>query len=117
MADLKEIVVGYQKEAFKIVGYGAPTKATLLLTLSGLSNNVIEFICEDNQFKIGRYLPKTSILIRPTSDLEVFLMEHKSVILILAWNFADDIIMKLKSKVKIPTTIIIPLPDLRILTI
>ena len=117
MSDLKEIVIGYQNEAFKVVGYGAPTKATLLLTLSGLSNNVIDFICEDNQFKIGRYLPKTSIMIRPTSDLVPFLLEHKSVILILAWNFSDDIIERLKSKVKSPTTLIIPLPNLRILTI
>ncbi len=107
----------FQNEGFKIVGYGAPTKATLLLALSGLSNNVINFICEDNEFKLGRYLPKTSIMIRPTSELESFLIEYKSVILILAWNFADDIIEKLKSKIKSPTTLIIPLPKLRIITI
>jgi 2-polyprenyl-3-methyl-5-hydroxy-6-metoxy-1,4-benzoquinol methylase len=117
MKNLKDSVAVYQSEGFKIIGYGAPTKATLLLTLSGLSNNAINFICEDNEFKIGRYLPKTSIKIRPTSELETFLVEHKSVILILAWNFADDIIERLKSKVKSPTKLIIPLPELRIITI
>lgn len=117
MRALKDSVARYQNEGFKIIGYGAPTKATLLLTLSGLSNNAINFICEDNQFKIGRYLPKTSIMIHPTSDLEPFLNKYKSVILILAWNFADDIIEKLKSKVKSPTVLIIPLPNLRVITI
>jgi 2-polyprenyl-3-methyl-5-hydroxy-6-metoxy-1,4-benzoquinol methylase len=117
MENLKDSVAGYQNKGFKIIGYGAPTKATLLLNLSGLSTNVISFICEDNEFKIGRYLPKTSIMIRPTSDLETFLMEHKSVILILAWNFADDIIERLKVKVKSPTSLIIPLPNLRFITI
>lgn len=117
MKKLKDSVAKFQNEGFKIIGYGAPTKATLLLALSGLSNNVINFICEDNEFKLGRYLPKTSIMIRPTSELESFLIEYKSVILILAWNFADDIIEKLKSKIKSPTTLIIPLPKLRIITI
>lgn len=110
-------VVEYRNRGYKIVGYGAPTKATLLLSFSGLSDNIVDFICEDNKFKVGRYLPKTSIIIRATSYLDEFISKNNCVIIIFAWNFADDIIKKLKSRISHPITIIIPLPKLKILNL
>ena len=44
-------------EGLSIVGYGAPTKATLLLKLSGLSSNELDYVVEDNELKVGRFLP------------------------------------------------------------
>ena len=49
------------KSDYLIAGYGAPTKASLLLTMANLGINEVSFIIEDNELKVGRYLPKTGI--------------------------------------------------------
>ena len=91
--------------------YGAPTKASLLFKLSKLKQEDIAFIIEDNDLKIGKFLPKTSIAIRSFDDLD---LNESALVIIFAWNFADDIIEKLKKHYQVPITIIIPLPIPRI---
>jgi SAM-dependent methyltransferase len=97
----------------KIIGYGAPTKATLLLSISKINPTKIAFIADDNTHKTGRFMPGSAIPIMPTLEIQTY---KPDVIIILAWNFADDIILKLK-KLKIKTQILIPLPMLRIVNI
>jgi SAM-dependent methyltransferase len=97
----------------KIIGYGAPTKATLLLSISKINPTKIAFIADDNIHKTGRFMPGSAIPIMPTLEIQTY---KPDVIIILAWNFADDIILKLK-KMKIKTQILIPLPMLRIVNI
>lgn len=94
--------------------YGAPTKASLLYKISKLKEKDISFIVEDNELKVGKFLPKTSI---PILSLESVDFKKESIIIIFAWNFANDIISKLKQKYKVPATIIIPLPNPRIVKI
>ena len=115
MQSLNKTVTAYYNKGFTIAGYGAPTKATLLLKLSGLTEGVISYIYEDNEHKVGRYLPKTSIIIRSSLDLDN--LPSNNVIVILAWNFAEDIIKNIKSKIKKSTIVIIPLPHLRVINI
>jgi len=115
MQSLNKIVTAYYNKGFTIVGYGAPTKATLLLKLSGLNEGIISYIYEDNEHKVGRYLPKTPIIICSSLDLDN--LPSNNVIVILAWNFAEDIIKNIKSKVKKSTIVIIPLPHLKVINI
>jgi len=70
----------------KIIGFGAPAKATTLLNFFGISDK-LEYIIEDNNLKHNKYIPGT--------NLKIF---HKNVIknkdnamIVLAWNFFDDI--------------------------
>jgi len=115
MQSLNKVVIEYYNKGFTVVGYGAPTKATLLLKLSRLTEGIISYVYEDNEYKVGRYLPKTSIIIR--SSLELDSLPPNNVIVILAWNFAEDIIKNIKSQVKKSTTVIIPLPHLKVINI
>jgi hypothetical protein len=68
-------------------------------------------VAEDNPHKAGRFLPGSGIPIQLTSALSSFQPE---VIVLLAWNFADDIIAKLRGQFKDPIKIIVPLPVLRV---
>lgn len=97
----------------KIVGYGAPTKATLLMKIAGL-NEEFSYVAEDNALKAGRYFPITAIPIVPTASL---MSDTPDVLVILAWNFADDIVRKLRGKFAKPVEAVVPLPELRTLTI
>ena len=94
--------------------YGAPTKASLLYKVSKLNQDDISFIIEDNKLKVGKFLPKTSIPILSFDEID---FNKKSVIVIFAWNFADDIIKKLKKNYNVPAKAIIPLPKPRVVQI
>jgi SAM-dependent methyltransferase len=98
----------------RIVGYGAPTKATLLLKMAGLGADDVASVVEDNPHKTGRFLPGSGIPIRPTAELEAIRPE---VIVIFAWNFADDIIAKLRGRFAAPVEVVTPLPELRTATL
>ena len=97
-----------------IYGYGAPTKATLILKLATLRNNSIKYIIEDNQLKVNKYLPKTDIkVVKPGKQN----LNEPDIIIIFAWNFVSDIIKKIIKIRSRPLKIIIPLPKLKVIKI
>lgn len=91
----------------RVVGFGAPTKATLLLKMAGLGGGDIAYIVEDNALKSGRFLPRSAIPILPSSRLA---QEQPDVLLVLAWNFAADILARLNGTLP-DTEAVIPLPQ------
>ena len=94
--------------------YGSPTKAILLLKMNSFLEENIKFIVEDNKNKVGKFLPKNALPIYDVNELD---FKTPAVIIILAWNFADDIIIKLKKLYKVKVKVIIPLPKLKVIDI
>jgi nucleoside-diphosphate-sugar epimerase/SAM-dependent methyltransferase/quercetin dioxygenase-like cupin family protein len=77
-----------KKQGLKIVGYGAPAKATTALNYFGLTAKEISYIVEDNSLKHGKFVPGVKI---PIFSKEKLKEDKPDVILVLAWNFFDDI--------------------------
>jgi nucleoside-diphosphate-sugar epimerase len=75
-----------KKNNTKIVGFGAPAKATTALNFFGISNQ-IDFVIEDNQLKHNKYIPGVLIPIKDKKNLK----EKDVLILVLAWNFYNEI--------------------------
>ena len=75
-----------KKNNDQIIGYGAPAKATTALNFYGVTNQ-IDFIIEDNKLKHGKFVPGVKIPILSKAKLK----KKASKILVLAWNFYDDI--------------------------
>lgn len=103
------------KKSGKTIGIlGLPAKATTLLYYFGLDKD-ISYIYDDNSLKQGLYAPGTNIKISPTNKI---LEEKPDVLIVLAWNFANDMIEKVekmwseKYKSFRYPTFIIPLPEL-----
>ncbi|MEC7169346.1 MAG: NAD-dependent epimerase/dehydratase family protein [Pseudomonadota bacterium] len=69
-----------------IIGYGAPAKATTALNFFGITNE-INFIVEDNKLKHKKFIPGVKIPIKSKS----FIKDNKNTLLVLAWNFYEDI--------------------------
>ena len=69
-----------------IIGYGAPAKATTALNFFGVSKE-IDFIVEDNKLKHNKFIPGVKIPIKNKSKIK----SKDNVLLVLAWNFYDDI--------------------------
>jgi nucleoside-diphosphate-sugar epimerase/quercetin dioxygenase-like cupin family protein len=70
----------------KIIGFGAPAKATTALNFFGISNE-IEFIIEDNKLKHNKYIPGVLIPIKKKNHLK----GKDNLIIVLAWNFYREI--------------------------
>jgi C-methyltransferase C-terminal domain len=112
MAEFHRILRAHADKGATIIAYGAPTKAVLLMKMAGLSGGEVAFVVEDNVHKAGRFLPGTGVAIKSSSSLEI---ANPDVIVIFAWNFAGDIIDKLRGKFGRPVQIVVPLPELRTL--
>jgi SAM-dependent methyltransferase len=114
--DVKKMLVEHikalKRQGKHIVGYGAPAKSTTLLNFCGITSREIDYIVEDNPLKIGRYSPGTHIPIVSSTSLEKGAPDY---ILILAWNFADEIIEKAKKHCSKDVKFITPLPEPRII--
>jgi len=75
-------------KGYRIVGYGSPAKATTSLNYYGVGTNYIDYIVEDNKLKHNKILPGVKIPIYSKERLK----ENKpEVIVIMAWNFAEEI--------------------------
>jgi nucleoside-diphosphate-sugar epimerase/2-polyprenyl-3-methyl-5-hydroxy-6-metoxy-1,4-benzoquinol methylase len=87
---LKESVIKninkLKKNNKKIVGFGAPAKATTALNFFGISKQ-IDYVLEDNKLKHNKFIPGVLIPIKDKKNLK----EKNALILVLAWNFYEEI--------------------------
>ena len=70
----------------KIIGFGAPAKATTALNFFGIKDE-IDFIVEDNKLKHKKFIPGVKIPIKSKSEIK----NKDNILLVLAWNFYDSI--------------------------
>jgi len=69
-----------------IAGYGSPAKASTALNFYNISKE-IDFIIDDNSLKQGKFLPGVRIPILSKNDIKI----QPDYLLVLAWNFFEDI--------------------------
>jgi SAM-dependent methyltransferase len=98
-------------EGKKIVGVSAPAKGMTLLNYCHIDNDLLDFVTEKSSLKIGRFTPGTHIPVVPDSHL---LEVQPDYALLLAWNFADEIIANLDEFKRGGGKFIIPIPSPRI---
>ena len=90
--NLKNELLRFQKDDYKIIGFGAAAKGQTVLCYS---NIYLEYIIDENPLKINLYSPKMNI---PIVSIDHFINDttDKIVVLILAWNFSNEIKEKLR---------------------
>jgi len=89
--DLLDLLRRLRAQGKTIVGHGAAAKGNVLLNYCGINTDLIDYIVDSIPFKQGRYTPGTHIPIFPEKRLE---KEVPDYTLLLAWNFADEILKK-----------------------
>ncbi len=82
------------KENKKILGYGAPAKATTILNYFGINEKHFKYVIEDSKIKQNKFIPGTNIQIKAKEEINVNKYEY---ILVLAWNFFDAIVKNNKN--------------------
>ena len=108
---LKTIIGNIKEEGKTLAGFGAPAKATTLMYNFGIGQKEIDFIVDDSPLKQGLYSPGTHIPVLPTNAIYELRPDY---VIILAWNFAKQIIEKHSSFLDGGGCFIVPLPEIKI---
>ncbi len=109
--DITWLISRLRHEGKSVVGVSAPAKGMTLLNYCGLGRQYLDFVTEKSQLKIGRFTPGTRI---PIFSDDALLERQPDYALLLAWNFAEEIIDNLKEYRKAGGKFIIPIPYPRI---
>ena len=73
----------------KIIGFGAPAKATTILNYFGLGEKQFKYIVDDNELKHSKFIPGTNIQILSKNSIS---SKNYDIVLVLAWNFYNSIV-------------------------
>ncbi|MCX5766077.1 MAG: class I SAM-dependent methyltransferase [Gemmatimonadetes bacterium] len=108
-------MVAAQREAGKrIIGYGASARSATMLNYCGIDHTLLDAVADRSELKHDLYTPGTDILIVPPE--RAFAIKPDSVLL-LAWNFREEILTQVRDEHSWTGEVIVPLPgDPQLLT-
>jgi len=98
-------------EGGSIAAYGASAKGSTLLNYFGIGSDTLDFLVDRSTHKQGLYAPGTHLPILPT---EALLERQPDYVLLLTWNFADEILAQQAAYRARGGKFIVPIPEVRV---
>jgi hypothetical protein len=109
---LLELLCEIKQAGKTVAGYGAPAKGNTLLNFCGIDSQQLTFTVDKNPLKVGLYTPGTHIPVQPVAAV---LEKQPDYLLILAWNFADEIMRQQVAYQERGGRFIIPIPKAKVI--
>ena len=95
----------------RLAAYGAAAKGSTLLNYFGIGRDYLEFVVDRSPHKQGRFMPGVHLPIDAPSRL---LRDRPDFVLLLTWNFADEILAQQAEFRQGGGRFIIPVPAVRV---
>ena len=111
-ASLLELLRGLRADGRSVAAYGAAAKGSTLVNYVGIGPELVDFVADRNVHKHGLYMPGTHLPIREPSAL---LEEQPDYVLLLAWNYRDEVMAQQAEYLARGGRFIVPVPTPEIL--
>jgi SAM-dependent methyltransferase len=111
-SDLLELLNSLKAQGKSIAAYGAAAKGSTLLNYAGIDEGLVDFVVDRNVHKHGLFMPGVHI---PIHGPERLLERMPDYVLLLAWNYRDEVMAQQREYLERGGRFIVPVPSPRIL--
>lgn len=108
---LCEQVVALREQGMSVAAYGAAAKGSVLLNYCGLNAEQVDFVVDRSPHKQGRLMPGVHVPVIAPDEL---MMRRPDVALLLAWNFAEEIMTQQSAYRDAGGKFLIPIPEVKL---
>ena len=108
--ELLELLDELKAQGKRIAVYGASAKGATLMNYFGLGRETLDFVVDRSTFKQGRYTPGTHL---PIYSPEKLVQAMPDYVLLLTWNFGDEILEQQSEYRQRGGRFIIPIPEVK----
>ena len=105
---LVAMLTSLKREGKTIAGYGASARGNTLLNYYNIGTDILDYIVDRNALKHGLYSPGMHI---PVYGVDKLLVHRPDYLLVIAWNFAEEIIRQQSEYARMGGAFILPIPQ------
>jgi SAM-dependent methyltransferase len=109
--ELRRVLLGFKARGARLAAYGAAAKGSTLLNYAGIGRETLDFVVDRSPHKQGRFMPGVRVPIRAPSAL---VEEKPDYVLLLTWNFKDEILAQQDAYRRAGGKFIIPVPSVSV---
>jgi len=110
--ELTKLIFELKQKGKRIVCLSAPAKGMTLLNYCKIDNSICDYVTEKARLKINKYTPGTHI---PVKSDDFLIKDKPDYAILLAWNFADEIMKNNEEFRKKGGKFLIPIPHPKII--
>lgn len=109
--NLRALLIELKEKGHSVAGYGAPAKGNTLLNYCKIDTRLLPYTVDKNPMKVNLFTPGMHI---PVLAPETLLERQPMYVLLLAWNFADEIMRQQHEYRRRGGRFILPLPKAQV---